>query len=88
MPVTGISRGGRQLNGGAVPKIELGGAGVVKVYYHTVGIGSDGERGDERDAARAAGKAAVAVEGAAVRLLAFHLHVISPGRAVAPLGAK
>ena len=68
--------------------LQLGGAGIVKVHHHAVGIGGDGEGRDEGDAARAAGEAAMAVEGAAVGLLALHLHVIAPGRAVADIGRR
>ena len=70
----------------AVP--EVGGALVVEIDHDSISIGAQREGWDKRDAARPARKAAMAIERSAVRLLALHLDVVTPGGAVWALGAE
>ena len=67
---------------GAVVEGEAGEGGIVEVDDDAFGVSGDGEGGDEGDAARSAREAALAVEGAGVRLFAFHLNIIAPRGAV------
>ena len=87
-PLPGYKVSMVRADGRLIGQCEAGRTGVIEIDDHAVGIGGPGEGGDERHAARAAREAAMAVERAAVRLLAFHLHVVAPGRAVAALRAE
>jgi hypothetical protein len=83
--VSGIRR---ECYAGAIVELELGRVGVVKVHDRAICVSRDRKGRNEGDSARSARKATMAIEIAAVGLLAFHLNVITPGRAIAALSAQ